>query len=370
VVQVSSSFSLVSTGDFAPLHPLKDSQGRVREVWEYLRSADLTIINLELPLTTASTPADKAITLRADPGIAPSLREAGVDVATVANNHALDYGAAGLLETMEVMKSAGVVPVGGGTNLENALRPAQVSVGGFQVAVFGLASTLPPGFAAGSRRSGIAPVRALSRFRIDSTTLDEQPGISPWVETETVEEDVRRACEQVSKANATADLIVVQIHWGIPNGWVAAFQGPLADYQRPLAHSLIDAGADLIIGHHPHTVHGIERFGHGLIAYSLGNFLFHSMGEDEELVLADSYPPYNLASLGTGEAMETVLLEVQIEDGRMKEVRFQPLRMNSNGEPEFVDRTEVQPVLRRLAEQSSNLGTSVEVESGAAVMRL
>ena len=326
--------------------------------------------NLELPLTTADVPADKAITLRADPNIAPSLREKGIDLATVANNHALDYGPEGLAETIDALRSAGIAAVGGGADLERAMQPALLSVSGRRVAVFGLASTLPPGYAAGPRRPGIAPIRVLNRFRIDSTTLDEQPGISPWVETEAVAEDVSLACERIAEVRAEVDLVVVQVHWGIPNGWCAAFQGPLADYQRPLAHSLVDAGADLIVGHHPHTVHGVERRGRALIAYSLGNFLFHSMGKEGELTLAANYPPYNLESLGTGEALETVVLEVEFDEDHMKEARFRPARMDDNGEPELLYGTDSRGVLRRLVELSSRLDAPMELLDDKAVIRM
>lgn len=367
---MDGSFTLVSTGDLAPLHPLTDRRSETHAVWEYLRSVELAMVNLELPLTTVEQPADKAITLRADPGIAPSLREAGIDVATVSNNHALDHGPAGLAETIDVLKSNGIAAVGGGADLEQALQPVLLSVSGLLVAVFGLASTLPPGYAAGLRRPGIAPIRVLSRFRIDGTTLDEQPGMSPWVETEVVEEDIRRACEKISAVRAEADLVVVQIHWGVPNGWCAAFQGPLADYQRPLGHVLIEAGADLIVGHHSHTVHGVERYRQGLIAYSLGNFLFHSMGQGNDLALADSSPPYNLESLQTGEALETVLLEIRVESGQMERARFRPVRMNRDGEPEFLGVAEAGTVLSRLTEQSSLLGVSMELGDGEAVLHL
>ena len=362
--------TLVFAGDLAPQRPLGDERSGPREVWEYLRSVDLAMINLELPLTSADVPADKAITLRADPGIAPSIREVGVDVATVANNHALDYGPEGLLETIEVLEGAGVTVVGGGATLDKTMQPAILSAGDLTVAVFGLASTLPPGYAAGPRRPGIAPVRANSRFRIDSVTLDEQPGISPWVETQAVEEDVRLACERIAEVRSEVDLVVVQIHWGIPNGWCAAFQGPLADYQRPLGRALIEAGADLVVGHHPHTVHGVDRYSRGLIAYSLGNFLFHSMGAEERLSVAENDPPYDLASLQTGEALETVLMEIRVEDGRMSQARFLPVRMDEKGEPEFLSGARARAVIHRLADQSSRLGSSVEVKNGEAVMHL
>jgi poly-gamma-glutamate capsule biosynthesis protein CapA/YwtB (metallophosphatase superfamily) len=160
------------------------------------------------------------------------------------------------------------------------------------------------------------------------------------------------------------------VHWGIPNGWCAAFQGALAEYQRPLAYALVDAGADLVVGHHSHTVHGVERYGRGLIAYSLGNFLFHSMGQDNELTLADNYPPYNLESLETAEALETVLLEIRVKGGRMEKACFRPVRMNRDGEPEFLDVAEARAVLSRIMAQSSRLDVSMELLGGEAVVHL
>lgn len=353
--------TLAFTGDLAPQRPLDDEYTRKCEVWEYLRSADLAMVNFEVPLTKADVPVDKAITLRADPDVASSIRGVGVDVATVANNHALDYGSEGLLETIEVLENSGIVVVGAGESLGKAMQPAILSVGDLEVAVFGLASTLPPGYAAGPWRPGIAPVRINSRFRIDGATLDEQPGMSPWVETEAVEEDILRACSRIAEVRPDVDLVVIQMHWGIPNGWCAAFQGPLADYQRPLGHALIEAGADVIVGHHPHAVHGVERYGSGLIAYSLGNFLFHSMGLEERSLVAENDPPYDLTSLQTGEAIETVLMEIRIEERRMTQVRFLSARMNDEGEPEFLGGASARAVFDRLALQSSRLGTSVEI---------
>jgi poly-gamma-glutamate capsule biosynthesis protein CapA/YwtB (metallophosphatase superfamily) len=361
---------LLAVGDVAPLHPLDAASSGSGEVWDYLRSADLATANLELPLTTGASRADKAITLRADPEVAPSLWEAGIRLVTVANNHALDYGAEGLHDTLSALRDAGVVAVGGGRDLEETLRPAVTSVGGARVAVFGLASTLPPGFAAGPGRPGIAPVRARSSFYVDAVTLDEQPGMSPWVETEVVEEDVRRACECVGNAREEADLVVIHIHWGIPNGWCAAFQGPLADYQRPLGRALVDAGADLVVGHHPHVVHGVERYKDGLIAYSLGHFLFHSMSEDRETELTNSYPPYDVSSLQTGEARQAVILELGVARNWMASVRFKPVRMNARGEPEFARGAEADAVLGRLAEHSSRVDTKVEVRDHEACIAL
>ena len=359
---------LVAVGDLAPLRSL-DADGRSREVRDYLRGVDLAMANLEVPLTDGATTAEKAITLRASPGIAASLAEAGIKLVTVANNHALDCGERGLLDTLEAVRGAGVEVVGGGKSLEEAFEPAVVSVGGLKIAVIGAASTLPPGFAAGRNRPGIAPVRVRTRFYLDSITLEEQPGMSPWVETETVAEDVERICAEVSYARERADIVVVQMHWGVPNGWSTEFQGPLADYQRPLAHALIDAGADLVVGHHPHVVHGVERYGRGVVAYSLGNFLFHSMGDDEDLRLTSSYPPYKLSSLSTGIALRSMVLEAHFESGRLHEILFKPVMMNERGDPEFSEDAGAKSALEVLAAQSEELGTSLELSKNEARVR-
>ena len=365
-IESREDFFLLAVGDVAPLYPMDAISPGSGEIWDYLRSADLATANLELPLTTGGASVDKAITLRADPEVAPSLRETGIGLVTLANNHALDYGVEGLYDTLSALRDAGVFAVGCGQDLEEAMQPALVSVGETCVALFGLASTLPPGFAAGPGRPGIAPVRARSSFYVDAVTLDEQPGMAPWVETEVVEEDLRRACECVESAQEEADLVVIHIHWGIPNGWCAAFQGPLADYQRPLGRALIDAGADLVVGHHPHVVHGVERYKDGLIAYSLGHFLFHSMSEDRKTELTNSYPPYNVASLETGAARQAVILELKVARSRMTSVTFRPVRMNVRGEPEFARDAEADDVLGRLAEHSSHMGTKVDVRGHEA----
>lgn len=358
--------ALLAAGDLAPTRPLVPATPATAEVWDYIRSAALATANLEIPLTRHDAPADKAITLRADPGVAPSLREAGIELVTVANNHALDHGAEGLSETLSSLRHVGIAAVGGGRNVEEASRPALVPFAGATVAVLGIACTLPPGFAAGVLRPGVAPVRVKSRLLLDAVTLDEQPGMAPWVETEPIEQDVLVAERWVAAAREEADLVVLHVHWGVPNGWCAAFQGPLADYQRPLGRRLVEAGADLVVGHHPHVVHGVETYAGGLIAYSLGNFLFHGMAEDEgELELSPGSPPYDTASLQEGEARLGVILALEWE-GRTKSVHFLPTRMNARGEPEFATGTEAEHVLGRLAEHSARLGTELEVSDGMA----
>ncbi|WP_167577656.1 CapA family protein [Ammoniphilus sp. YIM 78166] len=89
---------VASVGDFAPFRDVRKCKSGVNKIWEYLRQADLSIANLEIPLTNALGRADKAATIKADPSLASSIAEVGIDVLTIANNHALDYGAEGMME--------------------------------------------------------------------------------------------------------------------------------------------------------------------------------------------------------------------------------------------------------------------------------
>ncbi|HZK85394.1 MAG TPA: CapA family protein [Desulfosporosinus sp.] len=360
--------TIAAVGDFAPSRSVIACNSEVNKIWKRFQKADIAMANLEIALTYSTVNADKAITLKADPDIAYSLAEAGLDVVSVANNHALDFGAEGLIDTMDALEKAKVSAVGGGSNLDAALEPVIKNIKGMKIAHFGLCSALPTGFGASTSRPGVAPIRARSRFYIDSITLDEQPGISPWVETSVVEDDLAYVCQKIAAVKETVDLVIVNIHWGIPHGWCALFQGPLADYQRPLGHRLIDAGANIIIGHHPHVIHGVEQYKNGIIAYSLGNFLFHSMSDGHVTKLTTKYPPYNVNSLEQGEAREAVIMETDLEEGQIKEIRFYPIALNGRGEPEYLSGKDALNVLCRLQKHCKLLGSNIIIEGSVAIL--
>ncbi|MGH3328241.1 MAG: CapA family protein [Streptomycetales bacterium] len=285
-------FTLVAGGDVmltsAPSSPC------FADVAEVFRGGDAAFVNLELPLTRSRAAADKMIRFRADPDRAADLAAAHITVATVANNHAFDYGPQGLSDTLAALRAHGVRAVGAGDDLDAALAPCFVDAGGVRMALLGITSTLPNGCGAGVDRPGVAPVRVLSRFVVDPVTIDEDPGISPLVETTAVGEDVRAVTRAVERAKRHADAVVVACHWGVPYGWVAQYQGELATYQQPLGRALIDAGADAVIGHHPHVLHGVEMHRGRPIFYSVGNLLFHAFPRG---AVGRSEPLYSLASL-------------------------------------------------------------------------
>ncbi len=233
----------------------------LRHVSPVLQSADLAFANLEGPLTgrtvptPTKTPADLAagreFLFRASPRAAEQLAQAGLDVVSLANNHTLDYGPAGLRDTAAALRSAGVRWCGAGPTAEAAMGPTTVTVGSRTVAflAFVCDSTLPA--AAQDRPAAGGWTIAMLRTeggRAAPSSL----------------EALRRA---VREARRGANLVVVSFHWGVENA--VAPNG----IQRTLARVARSAGARIVVGHHPHVLQPVEYDG-GLVAFSLGNFLF------------------------------------------------------------------------------------------------
>ncbi len=208
-----------------------------------LGGADLAVVNLETPISTRGTPApDKPFTFRAPPAMAGALAAAGVDLVSLANNHALDFGVDALLDTFTYLEQAGVRWVGAGRDAAEAYAPAVLDTPAGPVAFVGLTRILHTlAWAAGPDRPGLA------------SAYDEAAAVAA-----------------VQAAAELADLVVVQIHWGIERA-----DCPDA-HQRNLARLLTEAGADVVAGHHPHVLQGLQTRADGtLVAYSLGNFVWY-----------------------------------------------------------------------------------------------
>lgn len=252
-----------------------------------LAGADLTFGNLECPLTTAAIPTTgktpenlalrKDFIFRADPvlgGTALSL--AGFDVVSLANNHAMDYQAAGMLETLETLEGRGIIAAGGGRNWDYASCPRIVTVQGIRVAILACSMINPIGSPALIDQAGSYAVPKMW---------------TPFLQ------------EQVEALNRKADIVVLTVHWGTE-------ATPVPEkYQVKVAQAAIDSGADLVIGHHPHVLQPVKLHGKGAIAYSLGNFCFTGK--------AKSIPSAILEATVTADGLEGIkLYPVLVENGR------------------------------------------------------
>ena len=204
-----------------------------------LRAADVAFGNLECAVSLRGAPVPKEFNFRGPPAaLRVMARYAGFDVLNLANNHTGDYGTAAMLDTVKHVRRFGMVPVGAGGSLAAAATPRVVERLGLRIAFVGFSNILPASFFAGPGRAGTQPATP-----------------------ELIAAGVRAASKR-------ADVVIATFHWGVE-------RSPREDgRQRAFAATALSAGADAVIGAHPHVLQPIVRSGRRLVAYSLGNFVF------------------------------------------------------------------------------------------------
>lgn len=207
---------------------------------------------------------------RLSPELAEVWRTAGIDVASLASNHTRDWGPEALVDTLELFEKMGIATIGAGKNDEEARRPAVFDIGGVSVAFLGYVSVIRNGEHAGPGRPGLAPLRARTYYE----PIDYQPGCPPRILTVAYEEDVQAMIADIGRARQLADVVVVSLHWG-----VHLLPKVLGTYQPPVAHAAIDAGADLILGHHTHLINAVEVYRGKVCFYGIGNFMSSGVGK-------------------------------------------------------------------------------------------
>jgi poly-gamma-glutamate capsule biosynthesis protein CapA/YwtB (metallophosphatase superfamily) len=236
--------TIAFAGDTSFTHGLAD-RDPLGDVVPELSAPDLSVVNLESTVAEASvgSPIQKRFLFKSPPKTAAILADAGVDVAALANNHALDYGPEAVLRTIEILEAGGVATAGTGVDAAAAYEPLWLAVGGWNVAI-----------------------ASFSRVPCDSP----EPG-------ETYIDEVAWACPQFEEATidavasaADADLLVVMVHWGVQS------RACPAAHQHDLAAAWIAAGADIVVGSHPHVLQGVERIDGAWVVHSTGNFAFPS----------------------------------------------------------------------------------------------
>ena len=351
------SIEISAVGDIVLSGALQQASGEAT-IYEHLRRTDSCFANLEMPFTTSNTPAEKLIALKCDPVYASIIPQLGIDVVTLANNHGMDYGIDGLHETTDALNSVNVAHVGCGVNVSESFKAVFIEKKGYRVAYIGMATTLPNGSGAGPKRPGLAGVRVFTKYIVDTVTLDETPGMAPFVETETYKPDEQVLLAAIGEAKVRADIVLVAIHWGIPYGWVPLNSSELATYQQPLAHAMIDAGASAIFGHHPHVVQGVEFYKNVPIFYSLGNFIFSN-----NIVTPTSgwrnYPPYNWKSLQQSLSNIGSMAKLSWTDGKLSKCSMVAITLNDNGEPIEATLEDGKIFLSRLQSLSEEHGTAI-----------
>ncbi len=231
----SLAWKLENEGPEAPFAAVRD----------VLAGADIAVANLECAIGVAGKPAPKAYTFQAPPIGAEALALAGFDVVSLANNHSLDFGPESLAETQALLAAQGILSAGAGPNRIAAHAPATLEREGLTIAF--LAYVDVP-----VERGGYDPGTWAA--------TDDFPGVA-WLDIPSMRGDIEAA-------SGSADLVVVLLHFGLE------WELEPSDAQREQARAAIDAGAALVLGSGPHVLQEVEAYGDGLIAYSLGNFVF------------------------------------------------------------------------------------------------
>jgi len=350
----SSAGSVSLLGDLmfrAPVAAARFEAGTFHDVVAELGRGHLAIANLEMPLSRRGNPVPKWANLRSDPELIEDVRRMGIDAVSLANNHMMDFEREALFDTLTACDAASVARCGAGQDLDEALRPVMLEAGGLRVALIGVACTLPLEAEARPGKPGIAPLRIHVSFELEIGQQAEQPGSMPPVRTWADAADLERISAEIVRARSEADLVIVSLHWGVPGYWLSpCFNQVLAEYQTPVGHALIDAGADVIHGHHSHSLHPIEVYRGKPIIYSLGNFLF-------DWVLEFMEP-------------ESVIARLHVADGDWS-LELIPLLVDATtGFPRLATGAEARKVLDVLGTLSQPFGTTLKIDGDRAVVVL
>ena len=320
----SFSISFVSTGDMIFGRQVGDyvdmygGAAPLARVSEHLAAADVTIGNLEAPLSDdMSDPLwTKDVFLISRPAAIEGLKESDFTFLSLANNHAMDYGWVALEDTIQALDGAGIKYSGAGINYDEAWKIATTEVDGVSIAFLSLTDVIPENFLAYENSAGVAAARI----------------------------DMDYTCEVVSKMAAEYDIVVLAMHWG------EEYQDYTTEWLQDVpAHQLVDAGADVILGNHPHVIQGIEFYKGALISYSQGDFVFD-----------------HFSTRKTG---ETFFLDFNFTENGIENVVVTPIYLEDPyGIPYVLQGQEAADILDRLEQISIGFNTSYERVGDTAIV--
>lgn len=331
------SHIILATGDLAPdRDTYDDSYVETRDV---LRQADLVFGQLETSFAASGTRLPQARhAVLAQPDGAAALGRAGFNVISMAGNHCMDWGREAFFETRRNLEDAGIRVVGAGRDIAEARKPVVTTLGdGTRVAFLAYSSILPHSYWADERRPGCAPMRAHTVYE---QIEHDQPGTPARVHTYPHREDLAAMQADIRAAKEQADLVFVAQHWGIH--FVRAV---IADYEHDVARAAIEAGADAIIGGHPHIIKGCQVIDGKPVFHCLCNFATDlamdeahakSKSWNEIRVLAEEWEPdfeglYNFPKA----SRLAMVARFEVAGGKLLKAGFLPLHIGRDAVPRF-----------------------------------
>jgi len=245
------------------------------------QSVNLTFGNLEGPISSRGKNQGSIYSFRANPEVIKGLKFAGFDILSLANNHILDWGKQALEDTITILNNNSIKTIGAGRNYQEANKPVIINFNIVKIAFLAYTNLYPRSLEATEGKAGISSFET---------------------------EKVKQAISQIKQTGA-ADIVIISFHWG------DEYQIHSNKTQQNIAHALIDAGADLIIGHHPHSIQEIEPYRNGWIAYSLGNFIF-----DQNF---------------SKETQQGLVLKIKIQNKKIVEVKPLKIKFSKTFQPEL-----------------------------------
>jgi poly-gamma-glutamate capsule biosynthesis protein CapA/YwtB (metallophosphatase superfamily) len=295
MMNMKKSISIAATGDisFMGRHSDEPALELFSDVIPIFEESDMVIGNLESPLLLEGRPAPDKACLRGHPQWAGILKKAGIHIVALANNHIMDYGEEGLRATRDSLERCAIHYVGAGRNLAEANAPLFLESSGRRIAVLARSS-----------------VEVKSRCYAQK----DAPGAAFL--------DIDETCGSIARCRQQAELVILVVHWGMED-----YNYP-SPRQRALARRFFEAGARIVIGHHPHVVQGLERVGSGIVAYSLGNFLFDEFDwQPQSPDGASKSIPVRMNS----ENRNGMILQLKIDDGELLAMKRIFTRIDADG---------------------------------------
>ena len=306
---------------------------------EELRSADVRMGNLEGAFYDPSVELEyKRGWFHLEPEMAVAL-QGRFDALGCANN--VHHGRA-IPTSLAQLDELGICHAGAGCTIDDALTPATFTRNAVRFGLLSFTSVFwPAGHAATSNAPGVATIKAHTAYEPTSRVV-EMPGAPPIIRSWPDADELERAVATVHSLRPTVDVLVVYCHWGVTGS------NDPAEYQRTIGHALVDAGADIVAGAHPHQPQPVEQYGNGLIFYSLGNFIFG----------------WRLHRNATRDGL---LARVEISDRKVQAFELLPVQRTSEDQVVILNASEGEGarIYSLIAERSERFGTGLMVHGGA-----
>lgn len=316
VIKISCFGDILLHSDYQKIAIEKGPDFVFEKVFPYLNDSDLCFGNMECVLSQIGTPNPEKVCLRGDESYIEALKGAGFDVLSLANNHILDFGFEACENMASKLKKAGIHVLGVGKDIEQSRSFLTIDVKDHRVGFLAYSSRDNGGFDyASNSKPGVAP-------------LDEEYVI-----------------EDINKHKNDVNHLIVSLHWGIEYSHY-----PTPD-QISMAHKIIDAGAKIIIGHHPHILQGYEYYNDGIILYSAGNFCSSDLNFEG--------PNKTYKSELKSFERESAIFELYISKNKIIEkLNLIPLWLNDEGQPEPCNFEKSAGILKKIGERSEVLRMS------------